>query len=286
MKVINYILLICFISLCTCCDNSEKTSSDPNSYDNGSEGSSNLVVMSYNIRHCAPYYGTSETTVADVEGTAAVIKRMSPDVVMLQEVDKCTTRSLGIDQAQKLAKLAGYPYYQFFKLMDYRDGEYGLAILSKLQLNDAATYLIPATIGNVTVQSPIVVGRAVIRYQGIDINLIDVHLSVYQADRDVQLPYIGNEILSKISNPVIIAGDFNATPTNTTISQLDGFGFTRTNTDAKKFTIDSNSPDREIDYIAYRPANRFSLVSHTVVTGVNASDHLPIIAVLNINTTL
>src|SRR5574344_1935520 len=116
MKTIHRILLICIISVCTCCGKSEKTASEPDGNNPGSEGTSNLVVMSYNIRHCAPYYGTSETTVADVQGTAAVIKRMSPDVVMLQEVDKCTTRSLGIDQAKKLAELAGYPYYQFFKL--------------------------------------------------------------------------------------------------------------------------------------------------------------------------
>ena len=46
-----------------------------------------LVIMSYNIRHCAPYYGTSRTTVANVSGIAEVIREKQPDVALLQEVD-------------------------------------------------------------------------------------------------------------------------------------------------------------------------------------------------------
>ena len=58
----------------------------------------NLVVMSYNIKHCAPYYGVSgETTTADVNNVANVIKSKKPDVVLLQEVDYKTTRSLGVE---------------------------------------------------------------------------------------------------------------------------------------------------------------------------------------------
>ena len=52
------------------------------------EPKENLVVMSYNIKHCAPYYGVSgETTTADVNNVANVIKSKKPDVVLLQEVD-------------------------------------------------------------------------------------------------------------------------------------------------------------------------------------------------------
>ena len=65
------------------------------------EPKENLVVMSYNIKHCAPYYGVSgETTTADVNNVANVIKSKKPDVVLLQEVDYKTTRSLGVDQAK------------------------------------------------------------------------------------------------------------------------------------------------------------------------------------------
>ena len=50
------------------------------------EPKENLVVMSYNIKHCAPYYGVSgETTTADVNNVANVIKSKKPDVVLLRQ---------------------------------------------------------------------------------------------------------------------------------------------------------------------------------------------------------
>ena len=68
-------------------------------WDGNTEPKENLVVMSYNIKHCAPYYGVSgETTTADVNNVANVIKSKKPDVVLLQEVDYKTTRSLGVDR--------------------------------------------------------------------------------------------------------------------------------------------------------------------------------------------
>lgn len=256
---------------------------DPGWDDSGSGGKTDqLVVMSYNIRHCAPYEGSGVTTTPDVENVAAVIKSKKPDVVMLQEVDKETTRSLGIDQGKRIAELAGYPYQSFFKLMDYRGGEYGLSIMSSKQLKDTHTYMLPETIGNVTVQSNAIVGSATISVDGQDVTILNTHLSVYQTDRDVQVPYIITEILNNINRPVLLAGDFNATPSNNTIKLLDEAGYTRTNTDASKFTIPSDAPNRELDYIMYYPKNRFRVMSHVVVTGTNASDHLPIISVIKI----
>ena len=79
------------------------------------EPKENLVVMSYNIKHCAPYYGVSgETTTADVNNVANVIKAKAR-CSLLQEVDYKTTRSLGVDQAKELAELAGYSVLLFFQ---------------------------------------------------------------------------------------------------------------------------------------------------------------------------
>ena len=65
------------------------------------EPKENLVVMSYNIKHCAPYYGVSgETTTADVNNVANVIKSKKPDVVLLQEVDYKTTRRIRLKNWQ------------------------------------------------------------------------------------------------------------------------------------------------------------------------------------------
>lgn len=245
--------------------------------------SNRITVMSYNTRHCAPYYGASgEETTPSVEGIANVIKAKMPDVVFLQEIDSCTTRSLGVDQAKEIANLAKYPYYHFFKIMDYRSGKYGLAMLSKKPFKETKTYPFPDEIEGQKMTNANAVGTAIINFEGVDISFVTVHLSTTQSERDLQLAYAVENILKPIKRPIVIGGDFNATPSNSTISILDAAGFTRTNTDPTKFTIPSNNPNRELDYIAYYPQEQFGVVSHTVVTGVNASDHLPIIAVLRI----
>ena len=248
------------------------------------EPKENLVVMSYNIKHCAPYYGVSgETTTADVNNVANVIKSKKPDVVLLQEVDYKTTRSLGVDQAKELAELAGYPYYYFFKQKDFQGGAYGAAILSSFQMSEIVNHDLPKEIDGLTITGSNVLGTAKIKFNGIDVYLAVTHLSVTQAERDRQFPVMMEELSSKSDFPIVLGGDFNSKPDNSIIGKLEAAGFVRTNTDPKNFTIPSNAPNREIDYIAYRPLEYFNVVSHTVVTGVNASDHLPIISVLKIS---
>ena len=96
---------------------------------------SSFTVMSFNICHCATHYSLSVTD-ADVRRTASVIAAEQPDFVCLQEVDKETTRSAGIDQTARFAELltenTGVRYYGTFgKGRDYQGGEFGVAILSK-----------------------------------------------------------------------------------------------------------------------------------------------------------
>ncbi|MEF9923723.1 MAG: endonuclease/exonuclease/phosphatase family protein [Muribaculaceae bacterium] len=281
MIKVKHILIICILALFASCGKDNSSPIDPGWNNPGDSRADELIVMSYNIKHCAPYYGTSETTVANVNSIATIIKSKKPDVVFLQEVDKCTTRSLGIDQAKKIAELSGYPYYYFYKSMDYQGGEYGLAILSSISIKDAFGYKLPKTIDEVSIAGEYVVGTAKIHRNSKDIMIAVAHLSVYQAERDKQMPYILNNILTK-DIPTIFAGDFNATPTNSTIQFLNGAEFTRTNTNSLNYTIPSNAPNREIDYISYKPSTAFSTISHTVLTGLNASDHLPIISILKI----
>ena len=104
-----FILVISISAVFIGCSKANEPQGDAG-WGNNTELKENLVVMSYNIKHCAPYYGTSgEVTTADVNNVANVIKAKKPDVVLLQEVDYKTTRSLGLDQTKELAELAGYP---------------------------------------------------------------------------------------------------------------------------------------------------------------------------------
>lgn len=150
-------------------------------------------------------------------------------------------------------------------------------------MSEIVNHDLPKEIDGLTITGSNVLGTAKIKFNGIDVYLAVTHLSVTQAERDRQFPVMMEELSSKSDFPIILGGDFNSKPDNSIIDKLEAAGFVRTNTDPKNFTIPSNAPNREIDYIAYRPLEYFNVVSHTVVTGVNASDHLPIISVLKIS---
>ena len=49
-----------------------------------------------------------------------------------------------------------------------------------------------------------------------------------------------------------------------------------------QFTIPSIDPTRELDYICFRPVEKFEVAEHKVITGTNASDHLPVISTIKI----
>src|SRR5690606_41483172 len=83
-------------------------------------------IVSYNIRH-----GRGADNEVDLERTAAVLRRLDPDVVALQEVDQGVARSGGEDQAARLGELLGM-HHAFGAFMDYQGGHYGMAILSQI----------------------------------------------------------------------------------------------------------------------------------------------------------
>ena len=79
-------------------------------------------LMTYNI------FGARLT---DGRELAKSIKKYKPDFIGLQEVDRNTKRSKFRDVIQEMAQELGYNYYYFQKAMDFDNGEYGIAFISK-----------------------------------------------------------------------------------------------------------------------------------------------------------
>ncbi|MBR8720374.1 hypothetical protein IX307_001483 [Bacteroides pyogenes] len=267
-------------ALVGCGSGNEKEIPGGNGWDDDPEEKVYLAVMSYNVRHCAPYYGSGVPSDAEVNNIAKVLKEKNPDVVLLQEVDSCTSRSFGIDQVEELSKLSGFKYYYFFKQKTYGGGAYGAGILSKYKLSSIVNHKLPTEIDGQQIKGSNVLGSARITFKGKDIYLGTTHLSVTESERVKQFPFVLAELNKLTGAPVILGGDFNSKPDHSVISSLDSNGFKRTNNDPTKFTIPSDKPNRELDYIAFKPDNAFNVISHTVFTGINASDHLPIVSVL------
>jgi endonuclease/exonuclease/phosphatase family metal-dependent hydrolase len=78
--------------------------------------------------------------------------------------------------------------------------------------------------------------------------------------------------------PVIIAGDWNASPQSKTLDIMDS-AFTRTCTDCPA-TYPDDQHSAAIDFIAFDKRANFKVKSHQVLSHVKASDHYPIIAEL------
>ncbi|HKO80238.1 MAG TPA: hypothetical protein VJU78_07585, partial [Chitinophagaceae bacterium] len=88
-------------------------------------------------------------------------------------------------------------------------------------------------------------------------------------------------ILKKETLPVVLAGDMNAEAGTEVINILDQH-FTRTCKKNCAFTIPVDKPTKTIDFIAYSADDPFKVISHKVIDEKYASDHLPVIAELQL----
>ncbi len=263
--------LLLIVAACT------KNSSLPGSGNgNHPAAKGTFKVMTYNIHHANP---PSEKVKIDLAAIARVINQEKPDLVALQEVDVYTERSgKQLDQARELARLTGMKSF-FMKALDYQGGEYGIAVLSKHPILDSAGYLLPCdpalggedrAVASITVQLP---GNKKIIFAS-------THLDLKEGNRLLQAKaLIGH--LEKSGLPMILGGDFNALKGSPVIDLFDRH-FTRTCRDDCAPTIPVINPNRTIDFIMYKPAGRVSVLNTRVIDEQYASDHLPVVAELEI----
>lgn len=248
-----------------------------------------IKVMTYNI------FGASGK--ADLDSLAAVINAEAPDFVMIQEVDSCTPRSgRSIHQAKVLAEKTGMKYcYQVAwdrgKDVDdipdekNRGGGFGDAVLSRYEFTDS----VKVKIG----PDPTVGGqdRAVVlikvNVEGKDLWVGTTHLDHVKNDasRIFQARAI-KPILESLDAPYVFGGDFNDEPGSKTIeimSQYTTFAYRS----ATQYTYPSNMYphyDKQLlDYITYYPRDYFVERGYNVLHTVKASDHMPVVAVLNMD---
>jgi len=245
---------------------------DDPGWNNVGEQTKEITVMSYNVRYCTPY----QTGVPDIDAIAAVINKGKPDVVLLQEVDKFTTRSGKVDQLAELSKKTNMLFTYFGKSLDYQGGDVGCAFLSRYSLSNPSTIVYPRVPSQ---PGDRILIQATIRFNDQPITVACTHLGLYQDEQDVQVPEIIRNLSASLY-PVIFGGDLNAIPENSTITTLLNSGFVKTNRLTTN-TIPSDKPNRQIDYIMYRPTDKFKVISHTVLPDM-VSDHLAVVAVLEL----
>lgn len=238
--------------------------------------SSSLRVLSYNVHHCR---GLDEKV--DLPRIAKIIADCKPDLVALQEIDHRARRSGSVDQTVELARLTGM-HGIFFKAIDFDGGGYGQTILSKTPLSDPQTVKLPNRAG----REQRIVGWATTELYGKPMRFGTTHLD--HADQAIRLEQ-AQQITSDFATagqPSIIAGDFNASPESKEIIELSK-AITFAKSDRPTPSFPAERPTKQIDYIGFASqqpthtgATQFRIVSFEVLDEPLASDHRPILAVL------
>jgi endonuclease/exonuclease/phosphatase family metal-dependent hydrolase len=172
-----------------------------------------LRVMTFNIRA-----GTDLERRPSIPRLAAFIDSVAPDLVFLQEVDRETRRSGGVDQLGELARLTGM-HGAFGRAMGFDGGEYGTGILSRLPLRDTATLALPVELPpelSERYQEPRALLRATVDTPRGPLFLLGTHLDHHGHGflREPQLLQILAHLAERVPGDamVLFAGDLNAQP--------------------------------------------------------------------------
>lgn len=243
------------------------------SYGQLSVDSSRIVrVLTYNVFHGETMKGDF-----DLDLIAKVIKSVNPDLVALQEVDFYTQRVGRLDLATELGYRTGLAPL-FGKAMPYDGGEYGEGILSRYSFIQTKSHPLKAQEG----KEP----RAALEIQvdlksGERIRFIGTHLDHTPDERDrITQARELNALFTRDEMPSILAGDLNARPDSKPMAILYS-AWTQSFTENIP-TIPATNPKAKIDYILFRPAHRWRVLETRVIDEQVASDHCPVLTVLEL----
>lgn len=233
-----------------------------------------LRVLSYNIHH-----GEGIDGVLDLKRIAKVIESVEPDLVALQEVDRNTRRTEKVDQPERLAELTGLKVV-FERNIEFEGGQYGNAVLSRLPIERHENHHLPRF--DEGEQRGVLEVEIDLGKQRGSLLLFATHLDHRrdQRERIASAKAIEKLMSDRADRPAILAGDLNAVPDS---EPLKIFGRTWTRANRKpRPTVPVDEPSRQIDYVLYRPAERWKAVEVRVLDEAVASDHRAIFAVLEL----
>ena len=238
------------------------------------QNSLTLRVLSYNIHH-----GEGVDGQLDLERIAKVIASVDPDLVALQEVDRNVRRTGQVDQPEKLARLTKMNVI-FGDNIALQGGQYGNAILSRFPILEHHNGALP----NFDDGEQRGVLEAGVQLPGSHPTLLFMatHLDHRREDKErvASARAINDRIEGHPGTVALLAGDLNDVPGSRTLVELGKY-WSRAN-QAISPTTPVDEPNRQIDYILLRPADRWRVIQTRVLDEAVASDHRAIFAVLEL----
>jgi endonuclease/exonuclease/phosphatase family metal-dependent hydrolase len=239
-----------------------------------------LRVLCYNVHWCLGTDGKY-----DVSRLADVINKAKPDLVALQEVDVGVKRSGRVHDVRELSKLTGLAA-RFGPTQHYEGGLFGNAVMTNLPILDVAIHPLPYTESTpelttyprgaiaVTVQGP----------DGKPLRFISTHFQHNVPEDRVDEAKAINKLFAADDDGLrtILAGDMNALPDAEPVTELLK-KWTNAIDEAATPTAPATKPRSRIDYVFYRAASQFRVVESKVIPESVASDHRPVLAVLELS---
>jgi endonuclease/exonuclease/phosphatase family metal-dependent hydrolase len=231
-----------------------------------------LRILTYNIFHGETMKGDF-----DLDRIAGVIKSTDPDLVALQEVDFFTRRARHMDLATELGQRCGLAPL-FGRAMPFDGGAYGEGVLSRYSFLSTRNHMLGAGPGK---EPRAALEVYLVLHSGDTIRFIGTHLDHTRDETDrinqaIQL----NSFFTNDEMPSILAGDLNAKPESQTMDILFS-EWTSSSTNSAP-TFPSVNPVKKIDFVLFRPENRWRVLESSVIADSVASDHCALLSVLEL----
>lgn len=216
---------------------------------------------------------------------ANIANAEDPDILVVREIDKVTTRSGGVDKADELKDLLHIKNYRFIKQQDLQGGEFGVVIYSRYPFKSFSQHILTSS------------GAATGRPLGV--SELDVHgqtLRVAAVNLDFQpigmldninhsLGHIGHD-----NTPIVFLGTFQQNPnveTNSVYQALFGAGYVLP-CQVCPPTYGHPTQTAWTDMVVFRPYSRFDVVPvngqyvKVLPTSVSNTPHKPVFTTLRV----
>ncbi|MGD8401632.1 MAG: endonuclease/exonuclease/phosphatase family protein [Bacillota bacterium] len=226
-----------------------------------------LKVLSWNLHAGIDWYGRFLP-----EKTLACIREWRPDLCGFQEVDRnWGPRSRYCDLAQMLAEKLEMEAF-FSPSLQQKSGSYGNLILSRYPFVNSCYQLLPDS------QEQRSFCYVQIINGEIQLGFLTTHLGLTEEDRCRQVEQI-QRFVNSLPGPLIISGDFNATPEEQAVQMLTT-KFCDLQSDSKMnemgtFRLADGRIGPRIDYLL--SSEEFTIERFQVISNY-CSDHLPLLA--------
>ena len=227
-----------------------------------------ITMMSFNIRigcGISDPFKLPEGGLGRLPQCAEVIKAANPDWVAIQEIDRGSLRVGHVDQTAELARLCGM-HGTFVSKKPERDGEYGLAILSKEKPLEVSKVLMPGSSHTRCLE--------ILEFRDYFVACTHFPLKDEYCVRAAEIVRVN---LANKGKPVFLAGDFNSRPESEAVAVLKK-GFTLLS-DGTSFTWRADRPSVCIDYIFVDTphAARVKVLSRKTIAAPEATDHCALV---------